>query len=164
MRIQIPSRGIMTAAVLAMCGCTITSDGLELRLSAEKRPSEISMEWHGIDAAAGTLTATVSDGRAYAGSYLTITPEAPVEQLGLLWDGWDDSRGWHSWSLETRPAFMKAYDGMVLANLSTMSGDRMRCRFDLLSPLLGMNGGGAGKCQFFGGKTVGAAFSAGRLD
>jgi len=154
----------MSVAALAMCGCTFTSDGLEMRLSSEAQPPDISIAWHGIDAAAGIMSATVSDGGAYAGRYLTITPEARTEQLAPLWEGWGDSRGWRSWSQETGTAFVKTYDGMVLANLSTTRGDRMRCRFELESPSLGMNGGGAGKCQLAGGKTMDADFSAGRED
>jgi len=154
----------MSAVVLAMCGCTFTSDGLELRLSSEARPPDILIEWHGVDAAAGTMTATVSDGREYQGSYLKITSEARADQLALLWEGWDDSRGWRSWSQERASSFVKTYDGMVLTNLSTTHGDRMRCRFDLESPSLGMKGGGVGKCQFLGGKTIGADFSTGGED
>ena len=158
MQIQRPSRGILLVAVLAMYGCTITSDGLELRLSNEAPPSDISIEWHSVDGDGGIMSATTSNGRAYQGAYLRITPGARNDQLAFLWEGWDASRGWRSWSSETAPVFVKTYDGMVLANLSAQSGDRMRCRFQLERRSRGMNGGGAGKCQVLGGKTTHAAF------
>jgi hypothetical protein len=152
----------MSVVVLATCGSTFTSDGLELRLSNEARPPDILIEWHGIDAATGLMTAAVSDGRAYEGPYFKITPDARTDQLAPLWEGWSVSRGWGAWRPESASGFVKTYDGMVLANLSTTRGDRMRCRFQLESPSLGMNGGGSGKCQFLGGKTIDTAFSTGR--
>jgi len=150
--------GILSVAVLAVCGCAITSEGLELRLSDEGSPSDIFIEWHSVDGEGGMMSATINGGRAYQGAYLKITPDARSDQLAIFWEGWDASRGWRSWSSETVPAFVKTYDGMVLANLSAESGDRMRCRFRLESRSRGMNGGGAGKCQLLGGKTIHAAF------
>jgi hypothetical protein len=104
------------------------------------------------------MSAMISDGRTYQGTYLRITPDARSDQLALLWEGWDASHGWRSWSSETASGFVKTYEGMVLANLRTERGDRMRCRFNLENRLLGMNGGGAGKCQILGGTTIEAVF------
>jgi hypothetical protein len=148
----------LSVAVLAVCGCAITSDGLELRLSNDGQATDISIEWRSVDGDGGIMSATISDGRAYQGAYFWITSGARSDQLALLWDGWGASRGWRSWSSETSPVFVKTYDGMVLANLSTESGDRMRCRFQLESRARGMNGGAAGKCQLLGGETIHAAF------
>jgi hypothetical protein len=150
---------ILAVAGLALCGCTFTSDGLELRFSDDALQSEISIEWHGADGGAGIMSATTGDGRAFQGAYLEITAGVRHDQLAPLWRGWDASRGWRSWSPDTEPAFVKTYDGMVLANLSADTGERMRCRFKLESRSRGMAGGGEGKCQLPGGKTVRAAFS-----
>lgn len=164
MQIQKTARAIMSVAVLTVSGCTCTSDGLELDAPAKDRRSDISVEWRSVDGFAGTMTATVADGRAYSGSYLAITPDVRADQLAPLWEGWTASRGWRSWHPETGPDFFETYDGMVLANLGTARGDRLRCRFQLDFPSLGMNGGGAGECQYSGGRTVDADFSAGRAD
>jgi hypothetical protein len=135
-----------------------------LDATVNDRPAEVSIEWHSADGLAGTMTATAADGRAYSGAYLQITPEARSDQLAPLWDGWNASRGWRAWHEESGAAFVETYDDMVLANLSAASGDRVRCYFQLDFPSLGMNGGGAGKCQFFGGRTIDAAFLPGRTD
>jgi hypothetical protein len=155
---------VLSAAVLAVCGCTCTSDGLELNLPDTDSRAELSFEWRSIDAMAGTMTATAADGHAYSGPYRKITPDARSDQLAPLWEGWKDTRGWTSWRPENASAFMKVYDGMVLADLRTAHGERMRCRFELDFPSLGMSGGGAGKCQFPGGTTTDAVFSGGRAD
>jgi hypothetical protein len=158
MQIRRVTSGVLSVSVLAVCGCTFTSDGLELRLSNETPPSDISIEWHSVNGDGGIMSATTSDGRAYQGAYLKITQHARNDQMAFLWEGWDASRGWRSWSSETAPDFVKTYDGKVLANLRAESGDRMRCRFVLESRSRGMNGGGAGKCQVPGGKTFDAVF------
>jgi len=155
-QIQKAAVGFMSVAVLAMCGCASTSDGLELEAAGNDRQADISIEWHGAGGFSGTMTATVAGGRSYEGTYLQITPDARPEQLAPLWEGWNDSRGWRSWRQETGSAFLETYDGMVLANLGTAHGDRMRCRFQLDFPTLGMDGGGTGKCQFLGGRTIDA--------
>jgi len=158
MQIHKVASGILPVAVLAVYGCTFTSDGLELRLDDEEQRSDISIEWHSVDGDGGLMSATISDGRAYQGAYLQITPDARNDQLAFLWEGWGASRGWRSWSSETVPAFVKTYDGMVLANLSAAGGDRMRCRFQLESRSRGMAGGGTGDCQLLGGRTIHATF------
>lgn len=152
---------IMSVAVLAMSGCAITSDGLELDATHDRR-ADMFIDWQDLDGFAGTMTATAADGLTYSGSYLQITPDVRHDQLAPLWEGWKASRGWRSWSAENGPALLETYDGMVLANLGTASGDRMRCRFRLDFPSLGMDGGGAGKCQFLGGRTVHADLLADR--
>ena len=160
MQIQKTAIVVMSIAALAMYGCTCTSDGLEL--DAPSRQADISIEWHGLDGFTGMMTATSTDGLAYSGSYLQVTPSVRTDQLAPLWEGWKPSRGWRSWSEEDRPALLETYDGMVLANLGSASGDRMRCRFRLDFPSLGMDGGGTGKCQFFGGRTIAVDLSAER--
>jgi hypothetical protein len=152
---------VMSIAVLAMYGCTCTSDGLELDAPSNAR-ADIFIDWHTLDGFTGTMTATAADGPAYSGPYLQVTPGVRSDQLAPLWEGWKPGRGWRSWSDEDRPALLETYDGMVLANLSSESCDRMRCRFRLDFPSLGMDGGGAGKCQLFGGRTIDAALSAER--
>ena len=54
---------------------------------------------------------------------------------------------WRYWDREEESGFYKAYSGRVLANLRADDGERMRCRFDLISPSRGMAGGGEGRCQ-----------------
>ena len=163
-QIQKAAVAIVSVAVLAMYGCTCTSDGLELDASGDDGRADILIEWHDVDAFAGTMTATVANGIAYLGPYLLITPDARADQLAPLREGWNGKGGWQSWSQEPAKDFLETYDGMVIANLGTENGGRMRCRFQLDFPSLGMSGGGSGKCQFFGGKTVAAEFSAGRAD
>ena len=43
--------------------------------------------------------------------------------------------------------FIREYNGRVLANLQSDTGNHMRCRFTLVSPSRGMAGGGKGRCQ-----------------
>lgn len=153
---------VLSVAVLATGGCALTSDGLELDTTGNSRLADMLISWDSVDGSAGTMTAIAADGSAYVGSYVQVSPQVRADQLAPLWEGWDATRGWRSWREEAGPAFIQAYDGMVLANLSTAAGEHLRCRFVLDFPSLGMDGGGTGKCQFPSGRTIHADLSGDR--
>jgi hypothetical protein len=106
------------------------------------------------------MSATLADGKIFSGDYLEITREAGIEGLDPMWERWD--RGWSSdpFAGESMPEFGSAtlYSGRVLANLRAGDGQRMRCRFHLNVPSLGMAGGGQGKCELKNGGSVDAVF------
>jgi hypothetical protein len=147
------------SVVLALAGCTCTSDGLELDSRSEIEKAPVTLEWRSTDSVSGSITALSADGRQFRGEYLRITPDANLDQLTPLWEGWTTGWGWPHWRPEAAPKFVKHHDGEVLASLTTASGERMRCRFGLDNRSLGMSGGGKGECEFAGGKTIDARIS-----
>lgn len=151
--------GFLTSVVLAMTGCTCTSDGLELdsRWETEKTPA--TFDWRSNDSVSGSITALFADGRQFRGEYLQITPEARLAQLTPLWEGWTADWEWRHWHPQAAPKFLKHYDGKVLANLAAVNGEHMRCQFELDSRSMGVSGGGGGECEFTGGKTIEARIS-----
>jgi len=141
---------------LAAAGCTCTSDGLELDSRRETEKTSVTFELRRTDGVSGSITALFADGRQFHGEYLQITREARLAQLTPLWEGWTFGWGWPHWRPQAAPKFVKHHDGEVLANLASVNGERMRCRFDLENRSLGVSGGGEGECEFPGGRTVDA--------
>ncbi len=110
----------------------------------------VAFTWQSSDDDSGGITATFGSGRVFKGAYFQITSDTRVDRLDPLWDGWGHPyrRGdWRYWDREEESGFYKTYSGRVLANLRANDGERMRCRFDLISPSRGMAGGGEGRCQ-----------------
>jgi hypothetical protein len=110
------------------------------------------------------MTARLSDGQTYTGTYFQITSDTRVDELSPLWSGWDSPR-WGSWwgvgpwrSWEPTTGFVTTYSGRVVANLEGPNGTHMRCRLDLISPASGMAGGGQGRCQLPSGDTIDTRF------
>jgi hypothetical protein len=144
-------------AALAMSACSCTSDGLELPQKTVR--TLVTFDWRGIDELSGALTAGFANGPLYQGLYFQIANESRVDRLHPLGEGWTAAdRVWRDWRAEAAGAFVERYSGRVVTNLSTASGERMRCRFRLARPSAGMAGGGEGVCQIGGGKTIDVAF------
>ena len=146
-----PTCGIGIAlAALALGACETTGGGGTGAGNVRGSQKPVAFTWESDDRDSGDITATFGNGRVFKGKYYQITSDMRAERLDPLWDGWDSSyrRGdWRYWSDEDDRDFYRTYDGRVLANLRAADGERMRCRFSLITPTRGMAGGGEGRCQ-----------------
>jgi hypothetical protein len=120
------------------------------------------LSWTAQDSRSGSMTAQLSNGQVYQGTFFQLTSETRVEQLGPLWRGWGFGRHWHGWDYwgpDYGPQFVTHYSGRVVANMSTPDQQHfMRCRFHLVRPAAGMAGGGEGRCQLQDGDSLNATF------
>jgi hypothetical protein len=136
-------------APLALAACQTQTAGTGAgNVRGTQKP--VAFTWQSTDDDSGGITATFGSGRVFKGSYFQITSDTRVDSLDPLWDGWGApyrSGDWRYWDRDEESGFYKTYSGRVLANLRASDGERMRCRFDLLSPSRGMAGGGEGRCQ-----------------
>lgn len=57
-----------------------------------------------------------------------------------------------------RGPYWTPHEGEILANLIAEDGDRLRCRFRLEQPSIGMSGGGSGDCESTAGERISARF------
>jgi hypothetical protein len=137
-------------ATLALVACETTGGGGTGSGNVRGTQKPVAFTWESNKNDSGDITATFGSGRVFKGTYFQITSDTHVDRLDPLWDGWShpNRRGeWRYWSDEDNREFVKEYSGRVLANLRANDGERMRCRFTLLSPSRGMAGGGEGRCQ-----------------
>lgn len=139
-------------ASLALWACETSGGGGTGAGNVRGTQKPVAFTWQGSDSEndSGDITATFGNGRVFKGRFYQINSDTRAERLDPLWDGWETSnrRGdWRYWSDEDDREFIRAYDGRVLANLRSNDGERMRCRFTLISPTRGMAGGGEGRCQ-----------------
>ena len=165
----LPLAALVAAGMLA--GCTTTGTGV-----GDSRVPGMSatFSWRAQGARTGQMTAQLSNGANYTGTFFQITSETRIDDLGPLWAGWGPvgpyrgwrggwggrwGGGWGGWGYwGPSQDFMTHYSGKVLANLTGPNG-RMRCRFTLIRPSSGMSGGGEGQCQVPGGGTIDATFA-----
>jgi len=151
--------------MLSLSGCTVmgTGGGQMSGAGASEQPVEFS--WMSTDGGiSGTLAASLP-GDTFEGRFFQITSQTRAETLDPLWVHW--RRGWHDWSYWGPPwtppypttQFITHYSGKVVATLTSSTGQRMRCRFHLSAPAMGMRGGGEGQCQLSDGRQVSAVFS-----
>ena len=154
--------GILT---LLLSACTTSGMGGG-ELSRQGKPDEsVLFSWQSKDGGiTGTMVATLPNA-TYQGRFFQITQQTQSNSMGPMWDGWD--AGWNDWPYwDGEPyggpynwtQFSTRYSGKVIANLTTDTGRRMRCRFHLIQPMQGMSGGGEGVCQRQGGGVVHAQF------
>lgn len=127
--------------------------------------SPVDFTWTSSGAVDGAMTATLEGtGQTFSGKFFQVTSETRTDNLDPLWIGWHRSRDWPYWGSDWGPgwgsSFMTHYSGRVLANLSTTTDEHMRCNFQLVHPSRGMSGGGQGRCQIPGDKTIDATFPA----
>jgi hypothetical protein len=155
MNVRKYAQALVPVAALATSACSMTSEGLELKLEEEGGQALVTLDWQSSDDASGTMIASFPDGRSFRGTYFRITPDTPVEQLEPLWEGWTEARDWPHW--QPGANFLEHYSGKVLASLGATNGEHMRCRFKMSRPSSGLIGGGKGKCQLSDGRTVGAS-------
>jgi hypothetical protein len=146
--------------VALAAGCTTMGTGFG---STESGASPVNFNWKSSDSVAGTMSASLANGKTFSGKFFQITGDTTVDNLGPLWTGWVGSgyRGrwggdWGFW--DAGPEFVTHYSGKVLANLASPDGKHMRCNFQLVHPADGMAGGGVGQCQLPSGKTIDTTF------
>ena len=147
--------------LVGLLGAACTTMGTGVSETRGDRQS-VSFDWESKNAVTAEITATLADGKRYTGSLFQIASDTRVEEVAPLWDGWHGwwARGgaWDYWDAD--PDFITHYTGRVVANLSDMQGDHMRCNFRLVHSAKGMTGGGTGECQLFDGQTIDANFPA----
>lgn len=155
----------LPGAALMLGACTTTGMGGGELITQSQRREPVQFSWTSEDGGiSGTMLATLP-GSTYQGRFFQITQQTRREILTPLWVGWNN--GWNDWPYWGGPypggfdttQFVTHYSGKVLANLSGTDGQRMRCRFVLMSPSRGMAGGGQGECQLSNGSTVDAVFN-----
>ena len=158
MKHSIVKLGLPLLAAIA-AGCTSMGTGVG---STPSGADPVSFSWKSSDPVSGTMTATLSDGKAYSGQFFQITKDTTVNSVGPLWSGWSPGwggwDGWEGWGAEPSTSFITHYSGRVVANLGAPGGEHMRCKFQLAHPSDGMAGGGRGQCQMPDGKTIDATF------
>lgn len=104
----------------------------------------------------GRLMVTLPDGETFVGAYQLL--DEPDAMTTALWRPWRE--GWPEWPLpwegaalptevavNDRHALVQRYVGLVIASLESRDGERMRCRFGLLQPTIGLAGGLDGDCR-----------------
>lgn len=161
--------GLMAAALPALAGCMTTTYGSGTA-STPSGDVRAMITWEARGARNGIMTANLSTGESYTGSFFQITRDTRVDDLRPMWYGgyWQRRwRGWYGWGYdpwwgpEPTTRFVTEYSGRVIATLQGADGKHMRCRFRLVRPPSGMNGGGQGECQLPNGDTVDAVFPEG---
>ncbi|NUT01420.1 MAG: hypothetical protein HOP96_10625 [Sphingomonas sp.] len=167
MRIIPLGAAAISAAALAVAGCTTTGFG-----TGQSAVGNVGAQfaYTQTGAAAGRMTASLTNGQVYQGPFFQIRSESVVD-YDPLWNGWGPGYGWgrgwagrpwgYGWggwgpwgpSMET----VTHYSGRVLANLQGPGGF-MRCNFSLMRPRAGIAGGGIGQCQLPTGAIIHAQF------
>ena len=156
------ARSIALSAVLcvgiALSACTSMGTGSG---SVSQSDTPVAFAWKSADGGTtGTMSATLGGRQTFSGPYLQITKEVRNEDFGPLWAGWP--YGWGDWeNFGPYEQYVTEFSDRVIANLQTADGQRMRCRFNLNTPLDGMTGGGQGDCQLKNGRSVVAVFPPG---
>ncbi|MES1264825.1 MAG: hypothetical protein ABUU24_04130 [Variovorax sp.] len=140
---------VTALATLALSACATQSGGTGSgNVRGTRKP--VAFTWQSTDRVSGDITATFGNGDTYKGSFFQITRDTRVDRLDPLWSGWGQPyprTGWRYWDRDMDRQFIREYNGRVLANLQSDTGNHMRCRFTLVSPSRGMAGGGKGRCQ-----------------
>ena len=140
----------VTALAAVLAGACATQSGGTGSGNVRGTRKPVAFTWQSTDSTSGDITATFGNGDVFKGKYYQITSDTRLDRLDPLWDGWGRPyarTSWKYWDRDEERAFIKEYNGRVLANLHASDGDRMRCRFTLISPARGMAGGGEGRCQ-----------------
>jgi hypothetical protein len=155
-------------AGVALSACTTMGTGSG---SASPGGAPVTFSWKSTNGGiSGTMSATLADKRTFSGRYVEGTRQARTEDADSPWTdrdrGWIDWRGaswadWDGWSPFPEDWYATQYSGRVVANLQAVDGQRMRCNFELNTPVDGMGGGGQGKCQLENGDSLDAVFPRG---
>lgn len=161
------SKAVATMAAFAaagaiLAGCTTTGMGGGDLVRTGKANVPVLFSWTSKDGSIdGTMTATLPNA-TYQGRFFQIKSTQTTQSLAPMWDGW--AYGWTDWPYWGPPggfdavSFSTLYSGKVVANLRSPGGDLMRCRFHMIQPESGMQGGGSGECQLSSGGTIQATF------
>lgn len=145
----------------ALTGCQ-TNPGAQPVVDRGGR-SNVSISWQASDAVSGVMTVSLADGAKYAGPYVHVARDMPLQRLDSMWEGWGTP--WRFWVYWERPyaiAFAHYYHGRVVANLKPEAegGARLRCNFALARAADALTGGARGECQFADGRAIRAAIPA----
>ncbi|SFM93160.1 hypothetical protein SAMN05444747_11198 [Variovorax sp. OV329] len=153
---------LLGAGAALLSGCTTTGMGGGDLVRSGKTSVPVLFSWTSKDGSIdGSMTATLPTA-TYQGRFFQITQTQSTTSLAPMWDGW--APGWTDWPYWGPPggfdamSFSTLYSGKVVANLRSPGGDSMRCRFHMIRPESGMQGGGAGECQLASGGTIQATF------
>jgi len=156
---------VASLAAIAIAGCTTTGVGTGQSVGGNVGAT---FTWTETGGTQGNMVAQLSNGQVFQGPMFQITQESRFD-YGPLWNGWGLGvgwgrgwggrgwgwgwGGWGGWGPDT----VTQYTGQVLANLQGPGGF-MRCHFTLMSPSVGMAGGGVGQCQLPTGTIINAQF------
>lgn len=156
------SRAAVLALPLAFAACATTGTAVgELRQSAGKE-TPVAFVWKS-DAIAperGKISGTLPDGSHYSGRYFEVVKTAKADLYLPAWAGWRPYwAGWRTPWFEPVGeldwnGFVEIYTGRVIANMTSDSGQHLRCRFKIAKPVAGLKGGGSGDCQLESGETI----------
>jgi len=134
-------------------GCATTQIGLvDTPVSVSQPQAIVLFDWQPKNAAAssGSMSATLSDGTHYEGQFFRVAKRTDPATYKPAWDGWTpywpEWTGAHDWT-----SFQQQYESEVIANVVAAGGAgdrrRLRCRFELKRPAVGLSGGASGVCQ-----------------
>ena len=172
---RIALSGVLCAGI-ALSACTTMGTGSG---SVSPGGAPVTFSWKSTDGGlTGTMSATLADKRTFSGSYVESTRQASTADVDSSWmrrdrswvdwggdwadsGSWADSGGWDGWSPFPEDWYATRHSSNMIANLQAVDGQRMRCNFQLNTPLDGMGGGGQGKCQLENGQSVDAVFPRG---
>jgi hypothetical protein len=153
---------MLLCAGIALSACTSIGTGSG---SVAPGGAPVNFSWTSTDGGtSGTMSASLADGKSYSGEYHQITQQVPAHAFvgDRGWSdwggGWNDWDGWGPFAVDD---FATEYSSRVVATLQDAGGERMRCSFDLDTPVDGMTGGGRGRCQLKGGRSVDAVLQRG---
>lgn len=160
---QLIAASLLMLMVLTGCAASGIGHGEITTKGGSSEP--VLFKWKSMNGGlSGTMTAILPD-TIYTGRFFQITRQTRREVLVPMWDGWNE--GWYDWppywgapypEMYGATQFITYYSGKVVANLETSGGRRMRCRFRLVDPRSGMDGGGRGECQLSDGRVINATF------
>lgn len=148
---------VVLALALPCLGCATTGKSIARVTDRAGEVVPVRMAWRTPSAygAFGHVVIELPDGTLYRGDYRLVGE--PDEMTSALWRPW--RTGWPDWPLpwegEALPvtvsldegSLQDRYRGIAIANLEAPNGQRMRCRFGLLQPTVGLAGGFDGDCQ-----------------
>ena len=155
------SMALLLGVTLAVAGCATTGAGIGFASTGQHK---VLFKWKSSGDVSGSMTASLSNGTIYSGEYFQITSDTLLSGIGPLGFGWGPEWGMNEWGGDDwdewypGPQFMTHYSGRVVANLSSVYGTHMRCRFRLIHPADGMAGGGRGICGLPDGSRIHAQF------
>jgi len=116
----------------------------------------------------GDMKVALATGETFTGTFHQITRTTTATRIDGFYGSWYGGPwgypawgwGWGgAWPYYDDPrAFIVHYSGKVLALLHSSRGNAMRCRFELLDAVAGIDEGGVGECQIGDGRRITAWF------
>lgn len=148
--------GVAALLLASACASSGTTTATVVDRQGAAIPARMTWQTPSPTGAHGRLMVTLPDGETYVGAYQLV--DEPDAMTTALWSPWHE--GWPEWPLPwegaalpgdvdvaDRDALVQRYVGLVIANLESRDGERMRCRFGLLQPSVGLAGGLDGDCR-----------------